>query len=72
MRRRRREDGGAPVNVERVSRVMKAQGLLLERHCGSGRNSDGNPTTRLPHASGVAGTGTQSCTAQGISFTPAS
>jgi putative transposase len=34
IRRRRRDDGGAPVNVKRVYRVMKAHGLLLQRHTG--------------------------------------
>jgi len=43
LRRQRREDGSAPVNVKRVYRVMKAHGLLLERHTGGGeeRRHDG-------------------------------
>jgi putative transposase len=43
LRRQRREQGGAAVNVKRVYRVMKAHGLLLERHTGSGeeRRHDG-------------------------------
>ena len=32
IRRARRERGGAAVNVKRVYRIMKAHGLLLERH----------------------------------------
>src|SRR5262249_30280784 len=35
IRRHRRERGEATVNVKRVYRVMKAHGLLLERHTGS-------------------------------------
>jgi putative transposase len=43
IRRRRCEQGAAPVNVKRVYRVMKAHGLLLERHTGNGedRRHDG-------------------------------
>jgi putative transposase len=43
LRRQRREQGGAAVNVKRVYRVMRANGLLLERHTGSGeeRRHDG-------------------------------
>jgi putative transposase len=43
LRRQRREQGGAPINVKRVYRVMKAHGLLLERHTGGGedRRHDG-------------------------------
>ena len=43
LRRQRCEQGGAPVNVKRVYRVMKAYGLLLERHTGDGeeRRHDG-------------------------------
>jgi putative transposase len=43
LRRQRREEGGAPVNVKRVYRVMKAHGLLLQRHTGNGeeRRHDG-------------------------------
>ena len=36
LRRQRREQGGAAVNVKRVYRVMKAHGLLLERHTANG------------------------------------
>ena len=36
LRRQRREGRGAAVNVKRVYRVMKAHGLLLERHTGNG------------------------------------
>ena len=36
LRRQRREQGGAAVNFKRVYRVMKAHGLLLERHTGDG------------------------------------
>jgi putative transposase len=36
LRRQRREQGGAVVNVKRVYRVMKVHGLLLERHTGNG------------------------------------
>ena len=36
IRRWRQEQGGAAVNVKRVYRVMKAHGLLLERHTGNG------------------------------------
>ncbi|HEY3911356.1 MAG TPA: IS3 family transposase [Stellaceae bacterium] len=43
LRGQRREQGGVPVNVKRVYRVMKAHGLLLERHTGGGeeRRHDG-------------------------------
>src|SRR5947209_1656947 len=43
LRRQRHEQGGGVVNVKRVYRVMKAHGLLLERHTGSGeeRRHDG-------------------------------
>ena len=43
LRRRRAEQGAAPVNVKRVYRVMKAHGLLLQRHTGGGeeRRHDG-------------------------------
>ena len=37
LRRQRREQGGAAVNVKRVNRVMKAHGLLLERYTGNGQ-----------------------------------
>jgi putative transposase len=36
LRRQRREQGGAAVNVKRVYRVMKAHGLLLDRHTADG------------------------------------
>ena len=36
LRRQRREQGGAAVNVKRVYRVMKAHGLVLERHTANG------------------------------------
>ena len=36
IRRCRREEGGGAVNVKRVYRIMKAHGLLLERHTGTG------------------------------------
>jgi putative transposase len=39
LRRQRHEGGGAVVNVKRVYRVMKAHGLLLERHTGSGEET---------------------------------
>ena len=50
LRRQRREEGGAPVNVKRVYRVMKAHGLLLERHTGSGeeRRHDGRVAVDRP------------------------
>ena len=43
LRRQRREQGGAALNVKRVYRMMKANGLLLERHTGNGeeRRHDG-------------------------------
>jgi putative transposase len=43
LRRQRREQGGAAVNVKRVYRVMKANRLLLERYTGNGeeRRHDG-------------------------------
>jgi putative transposase len=53
LRRQRHEQGGAVVNVKRVYRVMKAHGLLLERHTGSreerrhdGRVAVDSPDTR--------------------------
>ena len=36
VRRRRRDEGRAPVNVKRVYRIMKVHGLLLQRHTGGG------------------------------------
>jgi putative transposase len=51
LRRQRREEGGAaPVNVKRVYRVMKAHGLLLERHTGNGaeRRHDGRVAVDHP------------------------
>ena len=49
-RRQRHEQGGAVVNVKRVYRVMKAHGLLLERHTGSGqeRRHDGRIAVDCP------------------------
>jgi putative transposase len=43
LRRRRGQDDGPAVNVKRVYRVMKAHGLLLQRHSGDGaeRRHDG-------------------------------
>jgi putative transposase len=43
LRRSRKQNGGAAVNAKRVYRVMKAHGLLLERHSGAGceRRHDG-------------------------------
>lgn len=48
--RRKRREGGAPVNVKRVYRVMKAHGLLLERHTGGGeeRRHDGRVAVDRP------------------------
>ncbi len=37
LKRERRSDGMAPVNAKRVYRLMKKQGLLLERHTGRRR-----------------------------------
>jgi putative transposase len=50
LRRQRREEGGAPVNVKRVYRVMKAHGLLLKRHIGNGeeRRHDGRVAVDRP------------------------
>jgi putative transposase len=50
LRRRRREQGGAAVNVKRVYRVMKIHGLLLERHSGEGeeRQHDGRVSVDRP------------------------
>jgi putative transposase len=50
IRRQRREQGGAVVNVKRVYRVMKARGLLLERHTGTGeeRRHDGRVAVDRP------------------------
>jgi putative transposase len=50
IRRRRCEQGAAPVNVERVYRVIKAHGLLLERHTGKGqeRRHDGRVAVDIP------------------------
>jgi len=36
IQRCRQQQGGAAVNVKRVYRIMKAHGLLLERHTGTG------------------------------------
>jgi putative transposase len=50
IRRCRRQEGGAAVNVKRVYRVMKAHGLLLERHTGDGveRRHDGRVAVDQP------------------------
>jgi putative transposase len=50
LRRQRCEQGAAPVNVKRVYRVMKAHGLLLERHTGKGaeRRHDGRVAVDHP------------------------
>jgi putative transposase len=50
LRCQRREQGGAPVNVKRVYRIMKAYGLLLDRHTGGGeeRRHDGRIAVDLP------------------------
>ena len=50
LRRQRRENGGAAVNVKRVYRVMKAHGLLLARHTGGGeeRQHDGRVAVDRP------------------------
>ena len=38
LRRKRRAEGAGPVNRKRVYRVMKAHGLLLQRHAGGVEN----------------------------------
>lgn len=50
LQRQRRDQGGAPVNVKRVYRVMKAHGLLLQRHTGNGeeRRHDGRIAVDRP------------------------
>ena len=50
LRRARREGGGPAVNVKRVYRIMKAHGLLLERHSGGGveRRHDGRVAVERP------------------------
>ena len=50
LRRQRREQGAVAVNVKRVYRVMKAHGLLLERHTGKGeeRRHDGRVAVDHP------------------------
>ena len=50
IRRRRRDEGGAPANVKRVYRVMKAHSLLLQRHTGDGaeRRHDGRVAVDRP------------------------
>ena len=50
IRRARREHGGAAVNVKRVYRIMKAHGLLLERHSRGGveRRHDGRVAVDRP------------------------
>lgn len=49
LRRQRREQGAAPVNVKRVYRVMKAHGLLLERHTGNGAERRHNGRVAVDH-----------------------
>jgi putative transposase len=51
LQRQRCEQGAAPVNVKRVYRVMKAHGLLLERHTGKGeeRRHDGRVAVDHPN-----------------------
>jgi putative transposase len=51
IQRRRREQGDAAVNVKRIYRIMKAQGLLLERHTGNGveRRHDGRVAVDRPN-----------------------
>jgi putative transposase len=51
IRRRRREQGDAAVNVKRIHRIMKAHGLLLERHTGNGveRRHDGGVAVDRPN-----------------------
>jgi putative transposase len=50
IRHDRREGGGAAVNVKRVYRIMKAHGLLLERHTAGGveRRHDGRVAVDRP------------------------
>jgi putative transposase len=50
IRRQHAEEGRAAVNVKRVYRVMKAHGLLLERHTGKGeeRRHDGRVAVDRP------------------------
>jgi putative transposase len=50
LRRQRRELGGTAVNVKRVYRIMKAHGLLLDRHTGNGeeRRHDGRIAVDRP------------------------
>lgn len=50
IRRQRHEQGGSPVNVKRVYRVMKAHNLLLARHTGGGeeRRHDGRVAVDRP------------------------
>ena len=50
IRRQRAQQGGAAVNVKRVYRVMKAHGLLLVRHSGTGleRRHDGRVAVDRP------------------------
>ena len=52
LRRQRRQQGGALVNVKRVYRVMKAHGLLLQRHTGGGeeRRHDGRVAVDMPRS----------------------
>jgi putative transposase len=50
IRHDRREGGGAAVNIKRVYRIMKAHGLLLERHTAGGveRRHDGRVAVDRP------------------------
>jgi len=50
LRRQRHDQRGAPVNVKRVYRIMKAHGLLLDRHAGGGeeRRHDGRIAVDRP------------------------
>ena len=50
VRRHWRDEGGVPVNLKRVYRVMKTHGLLLQRHTGGGveRRHDGRVAVDRP------------------------
>ena len=50
VRRRRRDEGGAPINLKRVYRMMKTHGLLLQRQTGGGveRRHDGRVAVDRP------------------------
>jgi transposase InsO family protein len=49
LRRQRREQRGAAVNVKRVYRVMKAHGLLLKRHTGGGEEQRHDDRIAVDH-----------------------